>query len=185
MDEFRLETERLILRAWRDADVEPFAAMGRDPDVMRFLGPPATLAETQAAVGRMVERQRTSGHCFWAIERKADAAFLGFCGLVPGKPPIDGAIEIGWRLACHAWGQGYASEAAAASLAWGWAHLPVAHIVAITVPANMRSRALMERLGMVRFPEEDFRYPDLTPGEPPRAHILYRIARPGLWRRAA
>lgn len=178
MDEFRLETERLILRAWRDADVEPFAAMGRDPDVMRFLGPPATLAETQAAVGRMVERQRTSGHCFWAIERKADAAFLGFCGLVPGKPPIDGAIEIGWRLARHAWGQGYASEAAAASLAWGWAHLPVALIVAITVPANMRSRALMERLGMTHVEDGDFDHPDLAATDPLRRHVLYRIHRP-------
>ena len=178
MGEFRLETDRLILRAWRDADIEPFAAMGRDPDVMRFLGAPATLAETEAAVGRMIDRQRDAGHCFWALERKADAAFLGFCGLVPGKPPIASEIEIGWRLARHAWGQGYAGEAAAASLAWGWANLSAAQIVAITVPANTRSRALMGRLGMQLVVEGDFDHPDLAVTDPLRRHVLYRIHRP-------
>jgi len=178
MGEFRLDAGRLILRSWRDGDIEPFAAMGRDPEVMRFLGRLATHAEAEAAIGRMVERRHSCGHCFWAVERKADGMFLGFCGLLPAKPPIAGEIEIGWRLARHAWGQGYARDAAARSLDWGWANLSVDHIVAITVPANSRSRGLMQRLGMHRVEDGDFDHPELGLSDPLRRHILYRIERP-------
>lgn len=173
-----IETERLILRSWRQADVEPFHAMGRDPEVMRFLGSLASRDDAQAAHDRMVACQEEHGLCFWAVERRADAAFIGFCGLKPGKPPIEGEVEIGWRLARDAWGQGYAREAAAASLAWGWARRNVASIVAMTVPANVRSWGLMERLGMRRVTKGDFNHPDLAPGNPLRRHTLYRIARP-------
>ena len=94
-----------------------------------------------------------------------------------GRWPITDEIEIGWRLAHDAWGQGYAREAAEASLAWGWANLPVPTIAAITVPANTRSRGLMERLGMVRVADGDFDHPDVPDGSPLQRHILYRIAR--------
>ena len=172
-----IDTERLILRPWRQQDVAPFHAMGRDPEVMRYLGPPMAIEEAQAAHDRMVSYQADYGMCFWAVERRADAAFIGFCGLKPGKPPIDGEVEIGWRLARQAWGQGYAREAAAASLAWGWSNLDVPGIVAITVPANVRSWGLMERLGMQRVLDGDFDHPALAPGDPLRRHILYRAAR--------
>ena len=173
-----IETARLILRPWRQADVAPFHAMGQEAEVMRYLGPPPKRAEAQAAHDRMLACQAEHGMCFWAVERRADAAFIGFCGLKPGKPPIEPDVEIGWRLARAAWGHGYAREAAAASLAWGWAHLDVRSIAAITVPANVRSWGLMERLGMTRCPDEDFAHPDLPIGDPLSRHILYRLARP-------
>ena len=173
-----IETERLWLRPWRQEDVAPFHAMGQDAEVMRYLGPLVTHKEAKAAHDRMVACQSEHGMCFWAVERQADGAFIGFCGLKPGKPPIEGEVEIGWRLARDAWGQGYAREAAAASLAWGWANLHAPAVAAVTVLANVRSWGLMERLGMRRFPDQDFDHPDLPPGDPLRRHILYRIARP-------
>lgn len=127
---------------------------------------------------RMQAAQAAHGHCFWALERRADGAFIGFCGLLPGKPPLTGEIEIGWRLARDVWGQGLALEAARASLDWAWRHLDVTSVVAITVPANRRSWGLMERLGMMRVADGDFDHPDLPLGSPLSRHILYRIARP-------
>ena len=173
-----IDTERLIVRPWREDDIAPFHAMGRDPEVMRYLGPLATEAEARSAYDRMTARQTAHGFCFWALERKADHAFVGFSGLLPAKPPIEGEIEIGWRLARDCWNKGYAIEAARAVLAWAWAHLDVPAIAAITVAANERSRGLMDRLGMTRVEGGDFDHPDLTPGDPLRRHILYRIARP-------
>jgi RimJ/RimL family protein N-acetyltransferase len=173
-----IETARLVLREWRASDDAPFFAMGQDADVMRYLGPPMSRTDVAAARHRMDTCQAEHGYCFWALERKADAAFIGFCGLKPGKPPIVGETEIGWRLARDAWGQGYAREAAEASLAWGWANLDVPAITAITVLANTRSWGLMERLGMVRDSAGDFDHRDLADCDPLRRHITYRIARP-------
>lgn len=173
-----IETERLILRPWRDADIAPFHAMGRDPEVMRYIGPPMTLEDASAAHDRMVARQAEHGYCFWAIERKADAAFLGFCGLQRGYDFLAGETEIGWRLRRDAWGQGYARESAEASLAWGWGNLDIPTITAITVPANRASWGLMERLGMTRRRERDFNHPGVAEDSPLRRHILYTIDRP-------
>jgi RimJ/RimL family protein N-acetyltransferase len=174
-----IDTERLILRGWRDTDRAPFYAMGRDVEVMRYLGGIRIRAETDAAIDRQIALQDTLGHCFWALERREDDAFLGFCGLKPGPAgtPIEDEIEIGWRLRRDAWGEGYAREAAQASLAWGWANLPVLEITAITVPGNTRSWGLMERLGMMRDAASDFDHPDVAQGDPLRRHITYRIAR--------
>jgi RimJ/RimL family protein N-acetyltransferase len=150
-------TDRLVLRPWRDADRAPFAAMGQDAEVMRYLGPLLAREDADAAVDRMMAMQAALGHCFWAIERREDAAFLGFCGLktAPVDTPIAGAIEIGWRLARAYWRQGYALEAARASLVWGWQSLDCAEIVAMTVPDNRASWGLMQRLGMRRDPMRD------------------------------
>jgi len=171
-----IETERLILRPWRDADREPFWAMACDPRVMAYL-PPLTRAESDASVDRMIAIERAHGHVFWALERKAEGDFIGFCGILPPRSPIF-EHEIGWRLAHHAWRLGLAREAAEASLEWAWSHLPVPAIMAITNLANVRSWGLMERLGMARCPDEDFDHPDLAEGDPLRPHILYRIHRP-------
>jgi RimJ/RimL family protein N-acetyltransferase len=174
-----IETERLILRGWRDADRAPFHAMGNDPEVMRYLGPPMTREASDAAVDRQNALLGEVGHCFWAIERRSDGTFLGFCGLKPGPEgtPIAKQIEIGWRLRSDAWGQGYAREAAQASLNWSWANLDAQEIAAITVLANTRSWGLMERLGMRRDIAADFDHPALPEGNPLRRHITYRIAR--------
>lgn len=175
-----IETDRLALREWREADVAPFAAMGRDPDVMAFIGPLLDEDEVRAAIERQRGFQAMLGHCFWAVERRADGAFLGFCGLKPGAvgTPIEREIEIGWRLARHASGQGYAREAAQACLDWGWTR-GIERIAAITVPANVRSWGLMERLGMRRLPEQDFEHPALAPDDPLSRHIVYVADRPG------
>lgn len=173
-----IETDRLILRGWREGDVAPFHAMCTDPEVMRYLGPPMTVADAQAGHDRMAAVQAEHGYCFWAVERKDDGAFLGFCGLQPGYDFLAGEAEIGWRLRRDAWGRGYAREAAEASLAWGWRNLDVARITAITVPANTVSWGLMERLGMTRYPDEDFDHPRVPDDSPLKRHIVYRIVRP-------
>lgn len=175
MAEFRLPTSRLVLREWRDEDVAPFHALCSDPRVMEFLGPLSTRDEAEAAVARMRALQASVGQCFWAIERLEDSAFIGFCGLKPGPAgtPLEGRTEIGWRLAHHAWGQGYAREAAQACLDWGLERHGDEGIWAITVPGNRRSWGLMERLGMVRRAELDFDHPALSLDDPLRRHITY------------
>jgi RimJ/RimL family protein N-acetyltransferase len=174
-----IETERLILRGWRDEDHAPFAAMGRSPAVMEHLGALQTDEQVAAGIERQRGFQSVHGHCFWAIERRADGAFLGFCGLKPGTVgPIEGEVEIGWRLREDAWGQGYAREAAEASIAWGWANLDTPRIMAITTPANAASWGLMIRIGMVRRPDLDFGHPQFQPGDALYEHITYEIGRP-------
>lgn len=123
-----IETERLQLRPWRDADREPFWAMAQDPEVMRYL-PAITRMECDGAIDRMKAVQAEHGYCFWALARKADSRFLGFCGLLPPRPPLS-EIEIGWRLASDVWGQGYAREAAEAALSWAWLSLETPSIAA-------------------------------------------------------
>ena len=174
-----IETPRLILRRWREADILPFHAMGQDAEVMRYLGPPMSLEDCAAAVERQNACAESYGSCFWAVERRADGAFIGFCGIKPGPAgtPIADQPEIGWRLARGSWGQGYALEAARAALDHGWATRDWPEVAAITVPANERSWGLMIRLGMTREPHGDFDHPALGPGDPLRRHLTYRIAR--------
>ena len=177
-----IETARLLLREWHEGDRDPFLAMCNAPAVMAHLGGPQTAEQVDAAIARVRASQAAHGHCLWAVERKGDGAFLGFCGLkilgIAGTP-IEHDAEIGWRLREDAWGQGYAKEGALASLAWGWANLSVPRIVAITVAANERSWGLMERLGMVRRADLDFAHPAFAGGHPLRPHITYVATRPG------
>ncbi len=174
-----IETGRLILRPWRDEDADEFVRVTNTEAVMAHLGGVDDPARLALACGRMQAMQAGHGHCFWIVERKADGALLGFCGLKIGNVgPIDGAIEIGWRLREDAWGKGYAREAAEASLAWAWANLDTDRVVAITVPANTGSWGLMIRLGMTRRPDLDFGHPSFAPEHPLHAHITYVIERP-------
>jgi RimJ/RimL family protein N-acetyltransferase len=181
--EFRIETERLILRSWRDEDASPFHKMGSDPKVMEFLGPLRTLAQARESVAGQQALQSDHGYCFWATERRSDGNMIGFCGLEPGPTatPLEGKTEIGWRLAAAEWGKGYASEAARAALDWGFANLPDPDIWAITVAANTRSWGLMERLGMTRMPDLDFDHPSLPKDSPLLRHITYRISASCRW----
>ncbi|MBK6802870.1 MAG: GNAT family N-acetyltransferase [Novosphingobium sp.] len=176
-----IETQRLLLRSWREADRPPFAAMSADPEVMRHLGGAVDRAASDAVIDRLTASERDHGHTFWAVERKEDGALLGFCGLRRGGHPGTGVtdeLEIGWRLARHAWGQGYAREAAGASIVWGWANRGDARIAAWTVPANTASWGLMLRLGMVHRAELDFDHPAFAPGHPLSRHLVYTIDRP-------
>ncbi len=172
-----IETERLLVRQWRETDREPFWQMSCDTEVMEHLLPLENRDDSDDAIERQMADQEDYGHCFWAIERKHDQAFLGFCGIEHAREPLT-EPEIGWRLRRDAWGQGYAREAAQGSLDWAWSHLDTPTVVAITVPANTRSWGLMLRLGMTRDPAEDFDHPALPPGHPLRRHMLYRIFRP-------
>ena len=176
-----IETERLTLRNWRAEDHAPFKALCNSPEVMACLGGIASDEQIDAGIARIQACAEANGFCFWAMERRADSAFLGFCGLKialePGLP-VEGEIEIGWRLRQDAWGQGYAREAAEASIAWGWANTDAPGIAAMTNIENVRSWGLMERLGMVRDHASDFDHPAVPVGDPLRPHIVYRIGRP-------
>ncbi|WCM28685.1 GNAT family N-acetyltransferase [Sphingomonas sp. QA11] len=175
-----IHTDRLVLRRWREADVEPFFAICSDPRVMATIGPLQTRDEIVAAVARQNGFQDQHGFCFWAIERREDAAMVGFCGIKPGAEgtPIEGEVEIGWRLGFADWGKGYAREAATASLEWAWDRRDISAVAAITTVGNSRSWGLMERLGMVRASGEDFDHPGVPDDSPLKPHIVYRIARP-------
>ena len=181
MIEFAFKTPRLIIRDWRDSDRAPWAAMGRDPEVMANLGPLIDRAQADVLVDRQRALQARLGHTFWALESRETGDFLGFCGLkiMPERiPGLEDVIEIGWRLRRDAWGKGYAREAATAALHWGWDHLPADRIAAITTPANGRSWGLMLRLGMVRRHDLDFAHPALAADDPLSAHVTYEILRP-------
>lgn len=175
MAEFALQTERLILRDWRADDLDAFAAINRDPEVMATLGPLMTRDQSRALIANLQHRASRFGHTFWALERKDNGDMIGFTGLVRGKAPqIAGELEIGWRLARDAWGKGYASEAAFGALDWAGTNRPKEPVIAITSTINQRSRAVMERLGMTYQPERDFSHPSLPEDDPLRPHVLYQ-----------
>lgn len=168
-----LTTERLILRGFSDADRDAFAALNADPAVMEHF--PSTLdrAESDALVDRILERWRTDGHGLWAVERRADGAFLGFTGIARlSYLPVP---EIGWRFARFGWGSGYATEAARAALRWGFEVREFPEVVSVTTVGNVRSRALMERIGLHRDPADDFLHPNIPEGHPLRPHVMYRL----------
>ena len=126
MAEIVAETERLIIRPWRQGDRGDYLASCNNDVVTAHLGGPASVEDVDASLARIAKSQDENGFCFWAVERKQDGAFLGYCGLKPtnlADSPVEGEIEIGWRLRADAWGQGYASEAATAVLDWAWANL--------------------------------------------------------------
>lgn len=176
-----IETERLILRGWRAEDLDPFAAMSADPQVMAHLDGVIDRAAAAAVIERLQAPIARGENGFWAIERRADGALLGFCGLRIGGHPGTGVpdeLEIGWRLARAHWGQGYAREAAQASINHGWASTDRQRIAAWTVPANAASWGLMRRLGMQPRPELDFDHPQFERGHPLCRHIVYTIDRP-------
>ncbi len=183
MSESATTTERLILRDWTEADIEPFLARLNTPAVMRWLGGVQTRAEFDAAYQRLIGYSRDFGHTFWIVERKPDGGqlsgeMLGFCGLkrsnAIGQPVFD-MVEIGWRLCERAWGHGYAREAASKCLDLAFTRFAAPHVVALTVAGNTGSWRLMERLGMTRTPELDFTDPRYGPELNPT--IVYRIER--------
>lgn len=174
-----LRTERLLLRRWRDGDLEPFAALNADPRVTEFLGGPVSRVDSDAIAARIAAHFATHGYGLWAVEVPGELPFAGFVGLaVPAfEAPFTPCVEVGWRLAAACWGRGYASEAARAALAFGFASLGLREIVSFTAVANARSRRVMERLGMTYDPADDFDHPALPAGHPLRRHVLYRAAR--------
>ena len=175
-----IETERLILRDWEERDRAPFAALNADPEVMATLGPLMSRSESDALVDELIRRRGVDGFTFTVAERKDDGVFLGFVGLTRANAgqSFDGMPEIGWRLNRASWGNGYATEAAEGWLDWVWRNLEDPAVVAITSTGNVRSRAVMERIGMTRDPALDFNHPRVPDGSALKAHVTYRIERP-------
>ncbi len=175
-----IETTRLTLRGWRGDDVAAHHAMCADLAVMAYLGASPSLEESAEIVARQQQILADYGACFWVLERRDTAGFIGWCGIKPGPvgTPIEGQPEIGWSLVQSEWGKGYAREAAEAAIAWGWDRLDLSTIWAMTVTANQPSWTLMERLGMTRVDGGDFDHPKLAHDDRLRRHILYRIDRP-------
>jgi RimJ/RimL family protein N-acetyltransferase len=177
-----LQTQRLLLREWRDEDLEPFARMNADPAVMEHFPTTLSRSESDAVAERIRGEFVERGFGWWALEIPGETAFAGFVGLsVPSFelpfPCTSPCVEIGWRLATSAWGKGYATEAARAVLTHGFDVLALEEVVSFTVVANARSRRVMERIGMTRREEEDFEHPRLPEGHPLRRHVLYRSVR--------
>ncbi len=174
-----LETDRLILRRWRSADLGAFAAMNADAAVMRHFPKRLTRAESNAMMGRLEDHFAEFGHGFGAVERKSDGVLLGMVGLARARfaAPFCPCVEVGWRLARAHCGEGYATEAARGWLGHGFGALGLTEIVAFVVPANTPSQAVMTRLRMNRDPARDFEHPSLTLGHPLRPHWLYAIGR--------
>ena len=174
-----LATPRLLLRPWRDSDLEPFAALNADPRVMEFLPFTIDRAASDALAARIREGFVKRGFGLWAAEVPDVAPFIGFIGLsVPNfTAPFTPCVEVGYRLAFDHWGKGYATEGARAAVEFGFSQVKLGEIVSFTVPDNLRSRRVMEKIGMKRDPGEDFDHPNLSVGHRLRRHVLYRLIR--------
>ncbi|MEO7602941.1 MAG: GNAT family N-acetyltransferase [Sphingomicrobium sp.] len=172
-------TDRLILRTWEREDLDAFIRVTNTPAVMRWLGGEWSRASQEAAFDRLEGYQRDYGHTYWIVERKADGALLGFCGLKrvnsPGAGALTGDFEIGWRLSEDSWGQGIAKEAAIASLDLAFGRFGAPHVVAITVAGNTASQRLMKRLAMRH--RHDLDYVDTRFADPGELNpsIVYSI----------
>jgi ribosomal-protein-alanine N-acetyltransferase len=149
-----IRSVRLVLRSWRESDIAPFAALCADPAVMACFERPRCFEEAEATARRCMRGEAERGFCLWAVEVPGEADFIGFTGIdrVEDHLPFAPAVEIGWRLG-------------------------LAEIVAMSVPGNARSLAVMARIGMRRDPAGDFEHPDIAPGHALRPHVLYRIGR--------
>lgn len=176
-----IETERLRLRPWQESDLPAFAAMNADPQVRRYFSSRLTPEESDASVARFIRMYALDGYGFMATELRETSEFIGLIGiqqmsfLLPGRSVP--AVEIGWRLNEKSWGKGLATEGARACLDLAFNEFQLPEIVAFTIPANLPSRRVMEKLGMTRNPEDDFDDPRIPAGNPCQRHVLYRVKR--------
>jgi RimJ/RimL family protein N-acetyltransferase len=175
-----LQTDRLRLRLWQDQDVLPYVALNADARVTEFLPGPVTPEMAQQFFSAQNECYARHRCCYFAAELKASDELVGFIGMKRQDfaAPFTPCFEIGWRLGSGFWGQGLATEGARAVLAYGFGELGLDEIVSFTVPANVRSRRVMDRIGMTRDADGDFEHPALPSGHPLSRHVLYRISRP-------
>ena len=188
-----IKTERLILRPWKETDLEPFADLNADPRVMEYFPYPFSKKQSYDIAEFIKLHMETKGWGIWAVSVPEIADFIGFIGLYNVDPstfpaPFAPAIAIGYRLAFNHWGKGYATEGAKAVLAYGFNSLKLKEIVAFTAKINIKSRRIMEKIGMTYDPKDDFDYPQLPPNHPPnyftfsgdhplKRHVVYRIHR--------
>ena len=175
-----IETERLILRPFGDADRAAFAAINADPRVGDWLGGVMDRAASDAMANRINAHIAEHGFGLWAAERRSDGRLVGAIGLMSAGlqgPLPAGAIELAWRLHPDAQGAGLATEGATACRDWAFAHLPVDELVAITADTNLRSQAVMRKIGMTADPARDFDHPKLVEGHPLRRHVFFVVKR--------
>lgn len=175
-----IQTERLILRQWCEEDLEPFAMVNADPRVMEYFPAVLSREESDQMMKRMQTKIKERGWGWWAVSLKAEKKFIGFIGLNDIEQatfPVHfaPAVEVGWRLGFPFWGKGYATEGALACLKYGFETLHLREIVSFTAKQNMRSRAVMERIGMHYDPNDDFDHPKLPREHQLSRHVLYRI----------
>ena len=172
-----IETERLLLQRWREEDREPFYRMNSDARVMEFFPEYLTQAQSDSLVDRINEHFKKHGFGLFAAELRKDQTFIGFVGVaVPSfKVHFTPCVEIGWRLAANYWGRGLATEGARAVVKYAFEELALDALVSFTVPRNIRSRRVMEKVGMTHDVSDDFDHPDLPEGHPLRRHVLYRL----------
>lgn len=175
----KINTPRLILRQWRESDFVPFAAMNADPQVMEFFPAVLTREKSDEMAIRCRDLITERGWGIWVVELRETGEFLGFVGLhTPGyNLPFTPCVEIGWRLRADVWGKGYCSEAARAALEAGFTQLGLEEIVSFTALPNLRSQAVMKKMGMVCDPQENFSHPAVEKGDWLEEHCLYRLRR--------
>ena len=175
----QLHTDRLVLRRWQPADKGPFASLNADAEVMEHFPSALGRAESDAFADRIEAGFDARGYGLWAVEIPDEAEFIGFVGLALHDFPahFTPAVEIGWRLARDYWGRGFATEAARAAIADGFDRVGLGEIVSFTATTNVRSVAVMQRLGMTHDPADDFDHPRLAVGHLLRRHVLYRLSR--------
>lgn len=175
-----LRTARLLLRELREADREPFARMNADPLVMEHFPRTLTRAESDALLDRIGEHHREHGWGLWGVERRDTGELVGFTGLttVRFETAFTPAVEVGWRLDAAHWGQGFATEAATEALRYGFEVVGLERVVSFTARSNVRSQAVMRRIGMQPWPAWDFDHPSVPEGSPLRYAVVYRLDRP-------
>ena len=174
-----LSTGRLILRRWRESDREPFAKINSDPRVMEFLPKALSREESDLFIDRIEAHFKQHKFGLFAAELRADHSFIGYIGLsVPSfVAAFTPCVEIGWRISGDRWGQGLATEGALEVLGFAFGDLRLESLVSFTVPGNVRSLRVMEKIGMNRDPDRDFEHPNLPKGHPLSGHLLYRMRR--------
>lgn len=172
-----IKTDRLILRNWRKEDLEPFAALNADPRVREFFPGLLSRQESDHSVKVASDHIAKYGWGLWAASLVETDELIGFIGLadVLFKAHFTPVVEIGWRLAHHHWGKGYATEGATAALQYGFETLGLNEIVSFTTVNNLRSRHVMEKIGMQHDPKDDFDHPKLPDQHPLSRHVLYRL----------
>lgn len=179
MDEISIRTERLLLRRWKESDLPALTSMNRDPAVMEFIGPVLDVNESQAMIQRAEKSWDELGYGRLAVEVASTSELVGFIGLAQCKfeSHFTPAVEIGWRLAHKYWNLGYATEGASAVMNWAFDNRELNEVISFTSASNLRSRRVMEKIGMHREIADDFLHPKIAPGDHLRANVLYRKTR--------
>jgi len=174
-----LETDRLILRTFEERDIDAMVLIDQDPKVREFLGGTADREKTAVGIRKIIQHQKDHGFSLYAVELKTTAEMIGWCGLmIPAfEAHFTPAVEIGWRLASTHWNQGYATEAAKAVLQYAFLNLKLKEVVSFTVIDNIRSRRVMEKIGLQHKLADDFDHPNLDKSNPLCRHVLYRISK--------